>query len=83
MSGKRQSYPSHVLVIIIPNKEEFLLEGINKIHLSDVCPKFFRLIPIMLHLVSVPPIFGMGKGLKEIEGDLLTLQKVLNRVIIL
>jgi hypothetical protein len=32
----------------------------------------------MLHIVSVPPMFDMGKGLKECEGDLLTIVEHIN-----
>jgi hypothetical protein len=60
-----QSHPSHVLVIIVSNRVEFLLEGINKGHPSGSCPKCHRLIFIMSLPVTFPPIFDMGKGFKE------------------
>jgi len=44
---------------------EFLLEGINKILPSGLCPKCCRLISIMALPITFPPIFGIGKGLKE------------------
>jgi hypothetical protein len=35
----------------------------------------------MFFLVSVPPIIDMGKGLKDHEGDLLTVEIFLDKVI--
>jgi hypothetical protein len=73
-------YPYHVLVVIVSNRVEFLLEGIKKIHPSEFYPKCCRLIYDMSILVIVPPIFDMGKGLKECEGDHLVVEKYFNRI---
>jgi hypothetical protein len=59
------SCQSRVLVIIVFNRVEFLLEGMNKIHQSGLYPKFCRLIYVVALLKHFPPISNMGKGLKE------------------
>jgi hypothetical protein len=48
----------------------FLLEGITKGCPSGVYPKYCRLIFIMSLLVTFPPIFDMGNGFEEQEGDI-------------
>jgi hypothetical protein len=63
------------------DRVELLLEGINKGHPSGSCPEFHRLIFIMSLLVTFPPIFDMGEGFKESEGDLFSVNFFLNRVI--
>jgi len=65
-----QSRPSCALVIIFSEKLELLLEGINKGHTTSSCPKFHRLIFVMALQVTFPPIFDMGEGFKESEGDI-------------
>jgi hypothetical protein len=37
----------------------------------------------MFFIVSLPPIFDKGKGLKEREGDLFTVTKIVDREITL
>jgi hypothetical protein len=68
-----QSCPSHELVIAVSNMVEFLLEGIDKRHPSGLYPKFRRFNSHMSLLVTIPPIFVTGKGLKECGGDLFVL----------
>jgi hypothetical protein len=65
-----QSCPSHVLVIIISNRVDILLEGINKGHPSGFFPEFHRLIHVLSLPVTFPPISNMGKGFKDREGDI-------------
>jgi hypothetical protein len=78
-----QSCPSHVLVIIVPNMVEFILEGINKILPTGFCTKCGRFISIVSLSVTFPPIFDMGKGLKECKSDIFDVQIILNREITL
>jgi hypothetical protein len=59
------------------------LEGINKIHPSGSWPKNYKLILGMFLTVSLPPIYDMGKGLKEHKGDLFTVGKIVDREITL
>jgi hypothetical protein len=37
----------------------------------------------MFLIVSIPPIYDIGKGLKECEGDFFTIRKILDREITL
>jgi hypothetical protein len=78
-----KSFPSHVLVIIVSNRVVFLLEGIKKICPSGLLSKNCRLILGMLLTVSLPPIFDMGKGLKEHKVDFFTIGKYLDKEITL
>jgi hypothetical protein len=78
-----QTFPSHVLVIIISNRIVFLLEGIDKRFPSGSWPKNCRLISNMLLTVCLPPIFDMGKGFKEHKGDFYIVGKFLDREITL
>jgi hypothetical protein len=73
--------PSHVLVIIVSNRVELLIDGINKDHPSGSYPKFHRLTVDMYLLVTFPPIFNMGEGFKEREADLFSVREILNKVI--
>jgi hypothetical protein len=75
------SHPSCVLVIIVYDMVEILLEGINKGSPSWFYPEFHILIFVMFLAVKFPPIFGMGEGFKESEGDILDVINFLNGVI--
>jgi hypothetical protein len=48
------------------------LEGINKSHPSGSCKNNCRLILDILLTITFPPIYDMGKGLKEHKGDFFT-----------
>jgi hypothetical protein len=56
------------------------LEGINKSLPSGSWLKNYRLILDMFITVSLPPISDMGKGLKEREGDLFTVGKIMDKL---
>jgi hypothetical protein len=69
------------LVIIVSDRVELLLEGINKGRPSGSCPEFHILVFVMSLLVTFPPIFDMGEGFKDNEGDIFSVGNFLNRVI--
>jgi hypothetical protein len=69
------------MVIIVSNRVILFLEG--KIHPSGSWPKNYKLILNMFLIVSLPPIYDMGKGLKECEGDFFTVGKILDKEITL
>jgi hypothetical protein len=79
----RQSCASHVLVIIVSNMVEFLLEDITKSCPNGLYPKCCRLISVMALLLTFPPTFDMGKGLKSANVIFFYVQQILNRVITL
>jgi hypothetical protein len=74
---------SRVPIIIVSNWVILFLGGINKILPSGSYPKYCRLILDMLLTVSLPPIYDMGKGFKEREGDFFTIGKILDKKITL
>jgi hypothetical protein len=76
-----QRGPSHVLVIIVSHRVILLLDHIHKKIPSGIGPKYSRLLYGNLFPVSFPPIFDMGEILKEHEGDLLSVGKIVNREI--
>jgi hypothetical protein len=76
-----QSHTSCVLVIIVSNRVEFLLEGINKGHPSGSCLECHRCVFVMYFIVKIPPIFDMGNGFNKRESDIFGVGKTLNRVI--
>jgi hypothetical protein len=77
-----QSHPSHVLVIIVSDRVELLLEGIYKGHPSGFSPEWCRFIHGVPLPVTFPPRSDMGKGFKECEGDIFTVENFfLDRVI--
>ena len=69
-----QCCPLGVFVIIVFDRVEFLFEGIDKRFPSVLCIDYFRFIPRMPIIVSVPLVFDTGEGLKEREGDLFTME---------
>jgi len=60
-----QSCPYWVLVIIVSSRVEFLLEDIKKSYPSGSYSKCCKLISDISLLEIAPPMFDMGKGLKE------------------
>ena len=70
-----QCHPPSVLVIIVFDGIEFLFEDNEKIFQSGLCIEYLRFIPRMPLVVPVPPVFDTGKGHKECEGDLFTVEK--------
>jgi hypothetical protein len=60
---------------------EILLEGINIGHPSASYPKCNRIVFIMSLPIKFSPIFDMGEGFKESEGDIFNVEIYLNRVI--
>jgi len=63
------------LVIIVAYKVEFLLEGIKKGGPSGSCIEYHILIFTLSLLITLPPIFEMGKGFYECIGNILILEK--------
>ena len=78
-----QCGPSHVLVIITSNRVMLFLEGINKSCPSGSWPKNYIHILDMFLTISISPISDTGKGLKEHEGDLFIVGKIVDREITL
>ena len=78
-----QCRPLGVLVIIVSDMVEFLFGDIEKICPSGFCFEYIRVILFMPLIVPIPPIFDMGEGLKEREGDLFAVEIFLNREVTL
>ena len=78
-----QCHPSGVLVIIVFDMVEFLLDDIEKTHLSVFCPVYFRLIFDMPLAVIIPPIFDMGEELNDCNGGIFSIGKIENIDLIL
>jgi hypothetical protein len=78
-----QSFPSHVLGIVVSNRVVLLLEGIDKSCPSGLWPKNCRLISDIFLTVSFPSISNTGKGFEEREGDFFTVGNFLDREITL
>ena len=76
-----QHGPSHVLVVIVTNKVILFLDYIHKKIPSGLRPIYSRLLYGTFLPVNFPPIFDMGEILKEHEGDLLSIEKIVNREI--
>jgi hypothetical protein len=65
MKTVSEGFPCRVLVFIVSHRVVLLLNGIDKIHLSYLYFIPFGIIFEMLCIVSVPPMFNMGKVLQE------------------
>jgi hypothetical protein len=76
-----QCGPSHVLVLIVANRVILFLYRIHKKIPSGLGPIYSRLLCGTLLPVSFPPMFDMGESLKECEGDLFLVGKIMNREI--
>jgi hypothetical protein len=76
-----QCGPSHVLVIIVTNKVILFLDRIHKKIPSGLDPIYSRLLYGTFLPVSFPPMFDMGESLKECEGDLFPVRKIVNKEI--
>jgi hypothetical protein len=76
-----QCGPSHVLVLIVSNRVVLFLYCIQKKIPSGLGPIYSKLLCGALLPVSFPPIFDMGESLKECEGDLFLVGKIMNREI--
>jgi hypothetical protein len=76
-----QCGPSHVLVFIVSNRVILFLDRIHKKIPSGIGPIYSRLLCGNFLLVSFPPMFDMGESLKECEGDLFPVRKMVNREI--
>jgi hypothetical protein len=73
-----QCGPSHVLVFIVTNRVILFLDRIHKKIPSGLNPIYFRLLHGTLLPISFPPMFDMGESLKECEGDLFPVEKIVN-----
>jgi hypothetical protein len=74
-----QCGPSHVLVVIVTNREILFLDRIHKKIPSGLDPIYSRLLCGTLLPVSFPPMFDIGERLKECEGDLFLVEKIVNK----
>jgi hypothetical protein len=76
-----QCGPSHVLVIIVANRVILLFYRNHKKIPTGIDPIYSRLLYGTLLPVSFPPMFDMRKSIKECEGDLFFVEKIVNREI--
>jgi hypothetical protein len=76
-----QCGPSYVLVIIVSHRVIFLLDRIHKKIPSGLGPKYSKLLYGIFLVVSFPPMFDMGKILKEKKHDLFYIKKIVNNEI--
>jgi hypothetical protein len=76
-----QCGPSHVLVIIVTNRVILFLDRIHKKIPSGLSPIYSRILCGTFLPVSFPPMFDMGEILKECEGDLFPVGKIVNKEI--
>jgi hypothetical protein len=76
-----QCGPSHVLVLIVANRVILFLYRIHKKIPSGIGPIYSRLLCGTLLPISFPPIFYIGENLKECEGDIFLVGKIMNREI--
>jgi hypothetical protein len=73
--------PSHVLVLIVSNRVILFLYHIHKKIPSVISPIYFRFLCGTILPKSFPPMFEMGERFKECEGDLLFVEKFVNKEI--
>jgi hypothetical protein len=76
-----QCGPSHVLVFIVSNRVILFLDCIHKRIPSGLDPIYSRILCGMFLPVIFPPMFDMGERLKECEGDIFPVEKIVNREI--
>jgi hypothetical protein len=76
-----QCGPSHVLVLIVANRLILFLYRIHKKIPSGIDPIYSRLLYGTFLPVSFPPMFDMRESFKECEGDILFVEKIVNREI--
>jgi hypothetical protein len=76
-----QCGPSHVLVLIVANRVILFLYCIHKKIPSGLDPIYSRLLCGNFLLVSFPPIFDMRESIKECEGDIFFVGKIVSREI--
>jgi hypothetical protein len=74
--------PSRLLVIVVSNRVILFLDGIHKIFPSGIIPKYSRILDFSL-TVSLKPMFDMGDQLKECNGDIFPVGKIMYREITL
>jgi hypothetical protein len=76
-----QCGPSHVLVLIVANRVILFLHRMHKRIPSELGPIYSTLFYGNLIPVSFPPMFDMRESFKECEGDLFSVEKIVNREI--
>jgi hypothetical protein len=76
-----QCGPSHVLVLIVSNRVILFLYFIHKKISSGFSPIYSKFLYGTLLPIIFPPMFDMGESLKECEGNLFPLRKIMNREI--
>jgi len=69
------------LVIIVAGGIVLFLEGLHKICPSGFGPKNIILVYGIFLTISVPPISDVGHNLKECKDDLLRIEKVVDKKI--
>ena len=72
---------SHVLVLIVSNRIILFLYRIQKKIPSGIDTIYFKLLCGTLLPISFPPMFDMGESFKECEGDILFVEKYVNKEI--
>jgi hypothetical protein len=73
--------PSHVLVFIAANMVILFLDDIYEIFPSGFDLEHSILLYGNFLTISFPPIFDMGETLKECEGDIFPVRKIVHREI--
>jgi hypothetical protein len=76
-----QCGPSHVLVVIVTNRVILFLDRIHKKIPSGLGPIYSTLLCRNFLSVSFPIMFDMGESLKECEGDIFPVGKIVNKEI--
>jgi hypothetical protein len=76
-----QCGPSHVLVFIVSNRVILFLDRIQKKIPSGIGPIYSKLLYGNFLPLCFPPIFDKGEILKEYEGDLFPIEKIVNKEI--
>jgi hypothetical protein len=69
------------LFIIVANKVILFLDHIHKKIPSGLNPIYSRILCGNFLPVSFPPMFDMGGSLKECEGDIFPIEKIVNKEI--
>jgi hypothetical protein len=73
--------PSHVLVVIVTNKVMLFPYHTHTKIPSGLEPIYSRILCGTFLLVSFPPMFDMGEILKQCEGDIFLVGKIVNKEI--
>jgi hypothetical protein len=78
MKESKYQDPEGVTRLIVSNRVILFLNRIHKKIPSGLNPIYSRFLCGNFLLVSFPPMFDMGESLKECEGDIFPLEKIVN-----